>query len=168
MNTLSQHRVMSRSLLRSCQWRFASLQPARTFATVLGSQSIEVKPIAGSVGAEVHGVDLRSLDDDKTKQIRNAFLAHKVIFFHDQHLGAEDYLAFASRIGQPSKYPFVSGIEGHPEITHVLKREHEKNNFGGIWHSDTVYLEQPLMGTMLLARELPPRAPNSARVHLPL
>ena len=34
--------------------------------------------------------------------------------------------------------------------------EHERTNFGGVWHTDTAYLEQPPMGSMLLARELPP------------
>ena len=37
-----------------------------------------------------------------------------------------------------------------------MKLEHERNNFGGIWHSDTTYLPVPPMGSMLLAREVPP------------
>lgn len=37
-----------------------------------------------------------------------------------------------------------------------MKREGERTNFGGIWHSDTSYLEEPPMGTVLLAREVPP------------
>jgi len=36
-----------------------------------------------------------------------------------------------------------------------VKLEHERNNFGGIWHSDTTYLQVPPMGSMLLAREVP-------------
>src|SRR5262245_57828534 len=59
-------------------------------------------------------------------------------------------------MGQPVEYPFVKGIEGFPEIIEVKKLEHERSNFGGIWHSDTTYLEEPPMGSMLLARELPP------------
>jgi taurine dioxygenase len=47
-------------------------------------------------------------------------------------------------------------MEGFPEITPVIKLEHEKVNFGGLWHSDTTYLERPPMGTMLIAREVPP------------
>jgi taurine dioxygenase len=41
-------------------------------------------------------------------------------------------------------------------IIEVKKLEHERSNFGGIWHSDTTYLAQPPMGSMLLAREVPP------------
>jgi taurine dioxygenase len=65
-------------------------------------------------------------------------------------------MAFARRMGKPIEYPFVKGIEGFPEIIQVMKLEHERTNFGGIWHSDTTYLEQPPMGSMLLAREVPP------------
>ena len=66
-------------------------------------------------------------------------------------------MAFARRIGRPIEYPFVRGIAGFPEIIEVKKLEHEKLNFGGIWHSDTAYLEEPPMASMLLAREVPPR-----------
>jgi taurine dioxygenase len=65
-------------------------------------------------------------------------------------------MAFARRMGRPIEYPFVKGIEGFPEVIEVKKLEHEKQNFGGIWHSDTAYLEEPPMGSMLLAREVPP------------
>ena len=57
------------------------------------------------------------------------------------------------RLGVPED---VRGIEGYPEIITVLKLAHETVNFGGIWHSDTVYLPRPPMATLLLAREVPP------------
>ena len=121
-----------------------------------GDQKIEVKRIAGSLGAEIHGVDLRSLGDSTTKQIRQTLLDHKVIFFRNQGLSPDEFLKFSARFGKPVKYPFVKGIDGYQEIIQVLKREDEKTNFGGVWHCDTLYLEEPPMGTILLARELPP------------
>lgn len=80
-----------------------------------------------------------------------------MVFFRDQTLGPEEFLAFARRIGDPVEYPFVKGIEGFPEVIAVTKLPHETVNFGGIWHSDTVYLERPPMATLLIAREVPPR-----------
>ena len=65
-------------------------------------------------------------------------------------------LAVARRFGEPIEYPFLQGVDGFPEITPVVKLEDERVNFGGLWHSDTAYLEAPPMGTMLLAREVPP------------
>ena len=118
---------------------------------------IEVRPISGALGAEISGVDLAAdLDDATVAAIRRAWLDHLVIFFRDQPLAPERFLAFARRFGKPVEYPFVRGIEGFPEITPVVKLAHERVNFGGIWHSDTTYLEIPPMGTMLVAREVPP------------
>ena len=105
-------------------------------------------------GAEILGVDLSK--DFPEKEIRKAFLEHQVIFFRDQKLDPAQFMAFARRMGRPIEYPFVKGIEGFPEVIEVKKLEHERHNFGGIWHSDTAYLEEPPMGSMLLAREIPP------------
>jgi taurine dioxygenase len=120
-------------------------------------RSIEVRPIAGALGAEITGVDLSTdLVDDTVAEIRRAWLEHLVVFFRDQSLGSQEFLAFARRMGEPVEYPFVRGLDGFPEIIAVSKLPHETVNFGGIWHSDTVYLERPPMATILVAREVPP------------
>ena len=119
--------------------------------------NLDVRPLSGATGAEIFGVDLaRELDADTVAAIRKAWLDHLVIFFRDQDLPPARLLALARRFGQPIEYPFVKGIDGFPEITPVIKQEHERVNFGGLWHSDTTYLEKPPMGTMLVAREVPP------------
>jgi taurine dioxygenase len=116
-----------------------------------------VTKIAGALGAQIDGVDLsKPLSAAAVAAIRQALLDHLVIFFRDQHLDAGQFLAFARSIGQPIEYPFVKGLPDFPEIIQVAKLEHERVNFGGIWHSDTAYLAQPPMGSMLLAREVPP------------
>ena len=79
-----------------------------------------------------------------------------MVFFQDQDLTPSTFREVAGRFGTPVEYPFVRGLPGFPEIIEVLKREEERSNFGGIWHSDTSYLEEPPMGSLLLARELPP------------
>ncbi len=120
-------------------------------------RAIEVSPIAGALGAEIGGVDLTTdLADETVAEIRRAWLEHLVVFFRDQVLEPDQFLALARRIGNPVEYPFVQGIDGFPEIISVTKLPHETVNFGGIWHSDTVYLERPPMATMLIAREVPP------------
>jgi taurine dioxygenase len=115
---------------------------------------VRVARIAGALGAEILDVDLsKSFSKEK---IREAFLEHQVIFFRDQTLDPAQFMAFARCMGRPIEYPFVKGIAGFPEVIEVKKLEHERHNFGGLWHSDTAYLDQPPMGSMLLAREVPP------------
>lgn len=118
---------------------------------------MKIQRIAGALGAELLDVDLtQAMSTDLQHAIRAALLEHLVIFFRDQHLSTEQFMRFAQAMGTPVEYPFVKGLDGFPCVIEVKKLEHEKNNFGGIWHSDTTYLEQPPMGSMLLAREIPP------------
>ena len=118
--------------------------------------TITVRPIAGAIGAEISGVDLSMLSDDLIAEIRAAWLEHLVVFFRGQPLSKADFLAFAETIGEPARYPFLPSLERFPEIIEVKKLESETTNCGGIWHSDTVYLDEPPMASMLLAREVPP------------
>ncbi|MEP7031490.1 MAG: TauD/TfdA family dioxygenase [Pseudolabrys sp.] len=123
----------------------------------MAGNGFEVRPISGSIGAEILGVDLSAAPGANTiGAIREVWLKHGVIFFRDQELPPEKFLPFAKRFGDVVEYPFIKGIEGFPEIIPVVKLEHEKSNFGGIWHTDTAYLETPPMATMLIAREVPP------------
>ena len=121
------------------------------------SQSLHVQPVAGALGAEVSGVDLsRDLAPETIAALRRAWLEHLVLFFRDQPLPPARFLAFARAFGEPIEYPFVKGLPDFPEIIPVLKLENEKVNFGGVWHSDTTYLDVPPMASMLVAREVPP------------
>jgi taurine dioxygenase len=116
-----------------------------------------VTRIAGALGAEIAGVDLSQPQSPAVSaSIRQALLEHLVIFFRDQELTPEQFLRFARAMGEPQHYPLLKGLPEHPEITEVVKLEHERANFGGIWHSDTTYLERPPMGSILYAREVPP------------
>ncbi|MBI2977454.1 MAG: TauD/TfdA family dioxygenase [Rhodospirillales bacterium] len=116
-----------------------------------------VERIAGALGAEIQGLDLaRGLDDETVAFIRNALLDHLVVFFRDQTLTPDAFAAFGRRFGKLARYPFVDGLPGQPEVIEVKKLENERVNFGGVWHSDTAYLEEPPMASMLLALEVPP------------
>ena len=118
---------------------------------------MKIKQIAGALGAEISGVDLtRGISSEMASEIRSVFLQHQVIFLRNQPLSPAQFLAFGQAMGTPVEYPFVKGLAGFPHIIEVKKLEHETVNFGGIWHSDTTYLDAPPMGSMLLSREVPP------------
>jgi len=85
-----------------------------------------------------------------------AWLEHLVLFFRDQPLDVDTFRSFAELFGRPVEYPFVPGLAGHPDVIEIAKYPGETVNFGGIWHSDTTYLERPPKATTLIAREIPP------------
>ena len=92
----------------------------------------------------IHGVDCKAeLPDQVIDEIRSSWLEHLVVFFPEQYLEPAEQLAFARRFGVPVEYPMIQGMEEFPEVVEVVKLPHETHNFGGIWHSDTTYLESP-------------------------
>lgn len=119
------------------------------------SNALTIKKLSGGIGAEIGGIDLAHASDAEIAAIRRVWLDHNVVFFRDQNLPPADFLALARRFGTPVEYPFIKGIEGFSEIIPVLKLPDERVNFGGIWHTDTSYLEVPPAATMLVAREVP-------------
>ncbi len=120
-------------------------------------QDITARRLSGLVGAEIGGVDLAPGITQRTvDEIRDALLAYNVVFLRGQELTLDQFLAFARQLGEPSEYPLLPGLPGYPMITPVVKRENETVNFGGVWHSDTTYLPEPPMATLLLARTVPP------------
>ena len=119
-------------------------------------KNIKIKKVSGAIGALIEDVQLgENLAENTSNEIYDAFLKHQVIFFRDQNFTSESLVSFAKRIGTPIIYPFVKGLESFPEITPILKKETDVNNFGGIWHSDTTYQDEPPKGTMLYALEVP-------------
>jgi taurine dioxygenase len=115
-----------------------------------------IEPLAGALGAEIRGVALATLQDEAAWQaIHRAFLRYSVIVFRDQALEPAELMRVGARFGEPCFYPFVTGLEDYPYIFEVVKEEHETINFGGNWHSDTTYLQQPPLATLLYALETP-------------
>jgi taurine dioxygenase len=136
----------------------SSRRPVVPMAHSIQKKHFSVHRIAGSLGAEIHNVNLSELKENPglVQELREAFLKYQVIFFRNQDLDPQGFLDFTSFFGKPIEYPFVRGIDGFPTIIEVLKQENETINFGGIWHSDTSYFEDPPMASVLWAREVPP------------
>ena len=125
--------------------------------TLMTQTRLEIRPLSPALGAEVLGVDLAGpLDDGTVRALRAALLEHVVIFCRDQELAPPQLLALAERFGEVAEYPFVKGLPDFPLVLPVVKEAHERANFGGVWHTDTAYLERPAMATLLYALETPP------------
>ena len=117
--------------------------------------SLKINPISPALGAEIAGVDLARLDAPALKAIHAAFLTYQVLVFRGQSLAAAQYSDLARHFGAPAEYPFAKGLDGHPEITMIVKEAHQTSNFGGMWHADTTYKPDPPKATMLMAVETP-------------
>lgn len=121
------------------------------------NEAFAVERLTPAIGAEVTGLDLaHPIPGETLAELRAVWLQRKVLVFPGQKLSPDAQLAFARQFGDVDKYPFLTGIEGHPLVAPILKLPEETVNFGGLWHSDTMYLEEPTAGAVLHALELPP------------
>jgi taurine dioxygenase len=118
---------------------------------------IDVRPLTKTIGAEIHGVDLRDApDDEKVMQaIEGALHEHLVVFFRDQHsLTPEAQIRFASWFGPFEAHAFAKHHPDHPEMT-VLDQTTPERDGANSWHSDSSFMAQPAFGSVLRAVELP-------------
>jgi taurine dioxygenase len=121
------------------------------------SNSLEIKPVSGAVGAEILGVDLSApLADDTLAAIRGTLAERGVVFFREQTLTPPQHIALARRFGDVNVNRFFAHHPEHPEIAMVTKEPGQQRNIGGGWHTDHSYDVEPAMGSMLYAREVPP------------
>jgi taurine dioxygenase len=118
---------------------------------------LEIQPITGALGAELHGVDLGAdLDDPTIAEIRQALLDHCVIFFRDQEFDAAQHKALARRFGKIFIHPNYYGLQVDPEILEIRREPGDTKVVGEDWHTDTTMMAEPPMGAILYALEVPP------------
>jgi len=127
---------------------------------------IQVRKLGNALGAEVGGLDLsRPLEADALAAIRSAWLDHQVLRFRGQSLSDPQLIAFSRQLGEldppgPNPYgrPF---IPEHPEINVISNIKVDDTPIGGlgdgeaIWHADMTYVDEPPMGAILYALEVP-------------
>lgn len=117
---------------------------------------MQIKPLAAHCGAEITGADVRTIDDAGLAAIRTALAETGVVLLRDQQLTPEDHIAFARRWGDIDVNNYFPANGRYPEIAEVRKAETQFVNIGGGWHTDHSYDAVPAMGSILVARELPP------------
>lgn len=134
------------------------------------STRLDVQPLSAVIGAEIVGVDLRQpLDDAVVAEIREALLRWRVVFFRDQHLNADEQVAFAKHFGEVTPgHPNGSHIDGYDEVKPVTAegqresviRPGEPREFWGDkarrWHTDITPMVNPAMASILRGVVVPP------------
>lgn len=120
------------------------------------STSFDIQPVAGRIGAEIIGLDLRqNLSDQTISRIRQTLVKYKVIFFRGQQFDAGGQIAFARRFGAiTAAHPTVPSLPNHPEILDLDygRRANRANH----WHTDVTFVDRPPLGSILRAVEIPP------------
>ena len=117
--------------------------------------TIDPNPLSGSLGAEIRGIDLATLEQADFNGVQAAFLEHHVLVFRDQKLTPKQQIAFGRRWGELYVHPIVPHLEGYPEIIPITNYG-KKRAITEIWHSDVSFSEKPPRSSGLYAVDLPP------------
>ena len=110
--------------------------------------NLDLRPMAGKIGAEIHGLDLsKPLDAWTRDAIRDALHEHLVIFFPRQSLEPAEHLAFARAFGTPEgKHPFIPHTPEHEEVAVLSAKDGGRAD---IWHTDVTFSPRPPLGSIL-------------------
>jgi taurine dioxygenase len=119
-------------------------------------ETLTIAPMSEHVGSEILGIDLRRADERDIATIKATLFDRGLVVFRDQQLSEEDHIAFARKVGPIVVNNYFPENGKFPEIAEVRKSETQMVNIGGGWHTDHSYDAAPAMGSVLVARELPP------------
>lgn len=145
-----------------CETSFMSTKPA------VQTTHLDVRPIAGNCGAEIHGVDLRqSLAAEVVAEIRATLLAWKVVFFRDQDITQQQHIEFGRYFGDVTlAHPTLPpAFAEHPEILLLDNQQGTTRGGGGgygkgavesRWHTDVTFVPNPPMASILRGVIIPP------------
>jgi len=134
--------------------------------------ALDVIPTGAALGAQVRGVDLRTLDAAAFARLMQAWHDHSVVLVRDQQLSDQDLIAFSRRLGDLDWAPIQETgrrfVEGLPEIYIVSNVKVNGEPIGSlgdgeaVWHTDMSYLDVPPKASMLYALEVPPTGGNTS------
>jgi alpha-ketoglutarate-dependent sulfate ester dioxygenase len=127
--------------------------------------AIGIAPMSIHIGAEISGVDLKQpMTVEQHRDVLDALLKWKVVFFRDQNLDHAEHINFARQIGQPTIGHAVFGhVEGHPEVYSIAKNRTANSQseerlvtpWAG-WHTDITAAINPPMASILRGVTIPP------------
>jgi taurine dioxygenase len=123
---------------------------------------IAIHRLAESFVGEMSGVDLARLDAAAVEAVKSAWLAHKVLVFHDQRLDEDALVAFAEQMGDVEIHLRQARTDGRREVMLVSNIKEDGQAIGRLgnqelnWHMDQIFMARPTAGTILYAESVTP------------
>ena len=127
---------------------------------------LKIEPLAPECGVTIHDVQLAEAEGEVLDAIRRAVFAYGVAVFRGQALSPEQHIDLAKRWGGIDINNYFPLTDAHPEIAVVRKAAGQETNIGGAWHTDHSYDQVPAMGSILVARTLPPKGGDTLFAHM--
>jgi taurine dioxygenase len=119
--------------------------------------TFEVHHVAGALGAELGGVDVRSMDDAGIGELRTLIHEHEVVFFREVFLSDEEHLSLGRALGTPSIFPIARLLGATEPSFQRISDGPESPSEADSWHTDVTWVAEPPKYALLCAEVMPDR-----------
>ena len=123
----------------------------------MSHRDIDLRPISGTLGAEVGDIDLRHVDDPTFELIHTALLEHQVLFFRETKLSDDQHIALAERWGNISVFPLMKVMGSTEGSFQVIQDGPDSPPAADNWHTDVTWTPLPPKVALLRATRVPER-----------
>ena len=118
-------------------------------------QQIQIETATPTIGAFVTGVDLNNVRSQAVyDEIKAALWKHQVLFFRDQPLNPENYIALGKQFGDMEEHEFFPHVDGHPQIQTIASEGYARPETDR-WHTDVTFREKPNTVSILRCIRMP-------------
>ncbi len=131
--------------------------------------SLTTRKLHPLLGAEIVGIDVKSVDDATFKAIADTFNEYSVLLFRGQSVTDEEQVAFSRRFGPlettirsiatqnstPEHIANLSNVDAEDRLIPVGDKRNMFNAGNQMWHSDSSFKTVPAMASLLSGREVP-------------
>lgn len=119
-------------------------------------EKIVVEPVTPMIGADVSGVSLAEVDDRSFAEIYDAWIRHKVLFFHDQTDFSSVHMEkLGRRFGEVDSPPKALPTAAEAPNVAVIETNSGRKTYTDYWHTDLAYKRRPASVSILRARVVP-------------
>ena len=132
--------------------------------------SLTTRTLHPLFGAEIVGVDVKTVDELVFQELVAAFNERSVLLFRGQSLTDEEQVAFSRRFGPlettirsintlastPPQISNLSNVDGDGRLIPAGDKRNLFNAGNQMWHTDSSFKKVPAHASLLSAREIPP------------
>ena len=134
-------------------------------AVLKQTSELGVERIAGSIGAEITGLDPKApLTSAVREFILNAFVEYQLLVIREQSWTHEQHMEFGAMFGPFMDLPHIPRVPGF-DLLHQVRREPDLSNKrvpGENWHTDSTFLPSPPKAVVMRAVDVPPFGGDTA------
>jgi len=111
------------------------------------ADTLEIRPVAGALGAEVRGLSADRLDEAIAQQLMDALAAHLVLFLPGLGPTVEQFRDIGALFGELEVHPYIPKVD--EAIPEVVELDSEVSPKADLWHTDVSFSESPPIAALL-------------------